>query len=570
MTRDSRWRYPNDGEPSVEFPVYSRGNVGEAFPDVISPMSGSLMLEASARSQVRFFLAAGAISKAQVRDPLNALFVQFGGYLYTNVSMARIAAVRAPGLSLDDLDAQYGGVGVLPTYVGRRGDRSLAATLRLGRYASRALRQGDVARAGVAQHEVDDWIASLDPVETADDAELIARARRASAWFERLNHEMMTVTLHAGSTRVLVERFAAAADEPEAANAITSGVGDVVSAGPAIALWGLGRQARNDEAIRARFDDGGEDLVGRLRSDPACRDFVAAFDDFIDRFGFHGANELELSAPKWGTDPHLALRIIERLRHAPDERNPRAAGENLAAARTAATERVAAKLPRLRRRLFNLAVRNAGKYAREREATKAALVRALFQSHRALNELAGRHGMGREDIYLLVEAELEAAIRDPDDFAATIAGRRALRDELQQRQPPFWFEGGLPDPSTWPPRNQITPVASPGLATIHQGLGVSTGVASGRARVILDPYEPIDLEPDEILIAPQTDPAWTPLFLSAAGVVVEYGAVMSHAAIVARELGIPAVVGIDGATKEIPTGCTVTIDGTTGVVTVGP
>ncbi len=569
MTRDSRWRYPNDGEPSVEFPIYSRGNVGEAFPDVISPMSGSLMLEASARSQIRFFLAAGAISKPQVRDPLNALFVQFGGYLYTNVSMARIAAVRAPGLSLEDLDAQYGGVDVLPPYVGRRGDRSLAATLRLGRYASRALRQGDVARAGVAQREVDDWIASLEPVETADDAELIARARQASAWFERLNHEMMTVTLHAGSTRVMVERFAAAADEPDAANAITSGVGDVASAGPAIALWGLGRQARNSEEIQRHFDGGGEDLVGRLRSDPACSDFVAAFNDFIDRFGFHGANELELSAPKWGTDPHLALRVIERLRHAPDERNPCAAGEILAATRAAATERVAAKLPRLRRRLFNVAVRNAGKYAREREATKAALVRALFQSHRALNELAGRHGIGREDIYLLVEAELEAAIRNPDGYAATIAERRALRDELQQRQPPFWFEGGLPDPSTWPPRNLITPDASLGLATTHQGLGVSTGAASGRARVILDPNEPIDLDPDEILIAPQTDPAWTPLFLGAAGVVVEYGAVMSHAAIVARELGIPAVVGIDGATKKIPTGCTVTIDGTTGLVTVG-
>ena len=78
-----------------------------------------------------------------------------------------------------------------------------------------------------------------------------------------------------------------------------------------------------------------------------------------------------------------------------------------------------------------------------------------------------------------------------------------------------------------------------------QGLGVSAGVVTGRARVILDPNAPAELEPDEILIAPQTDPAWTPLFLGAAGVIVERGAVMSHAAIVARELGIPAVVGIE-------------------------
>ena len=113
------WSYPNDAVPSVEFPVYSRGNVGEAFPNVLSPLSGSLMLEASARSQVRFFLATGVLSPRQVRDPRNAMFAQFHGYLYANVSMARIAAVRAPGMSMDDIDAQYSGVDLLPPYAPR-------------------------------------------------------------------------------------------------------------------------------------------------------------------------------------------------------------------------------------------------------------------------------------------------------------------------------------------------------------------------------------------------------------------------------------------------------------------
>ena len=88
--------YPNDAEPSIEFPIYSRGNVGEAFPNVISPMSGSLMLEASARSQTRFFLAMGALSRSQIEDPRNQVFVQFGGYLYANISMVRIAPQTDP------------------------------------------------------------------------------------------------------------------------------------------------------------------------------------------------------------------------------------------------------------------------------------------------------------------------------------------------------------------------------------------------------------------------------------------------------------------------------------------
>ncbi len=89
--------YPNDGQPSPTFPLYSRGNMGEAFPNVISPMSGSLMLEASERAQTRWFVETGAVSKKHVDDPANAMFVQFYGYLYASVSLARIAAVRAPG-----------------------------------------------------------------------------------------------------------------------------------------------------------------------------------------------------------------------------------------------------------------------------------------------------------------------------------------------------------------------------------------------------------------------------------------------------------------------------------------
>jgi pyruvate,water dikinase len=565
MSRDAGAKYPNDAEPSAEFPIYSRGNVGEAFPNVISPMSGSLMLDASTRSQTRFLLAAGALSPSQVKDPRNAAFVQFGGYLYANMSMARIAAVRAPGMSTDDLDAQYGGVGVLPPYVPRRGDRSFLATLRLARFASRGLRRRDAERARVAQREVADWVTSLAPVDEADDVDLLERVRRASAWFNRMLSEMMTVTLHAGTSRIMIERLAANAGEPDAANAITSGLGDVASAGPALALWDLGRQAQAP-TLRAQFDAFADDIEHRLRDDPACGDFVAGFDSFITTYGFHGVDELELSSPKWGTDPAVALRIIERLRHAPDDRDPREAARHLAARRAAAVDRIASSLRRPQRRLFRLAVRNAARYAQEREATKAALVRALFESRRALNELAARHNIDRDDIYLLSESELDAALRDPGLFETQIADRRQQRADLQGRQPPFWFENELPDPSTWPRRSD-TATISRASGTL-QGLGVSSGTVTGRARVILDPNDPTDLEADEILIAPQTDPAWTPLFLGAAGVIVEHGAIMSHAAIVARELGIPAVVGIDRATSQIPTGARVTIDGTTGTVAI--
>jgi pyruvate,water dikinase len=100
------------------------------------------------------------------------------------------------------------------------------------------------------------------------------------------------------------------------------------------------------------------------------------------------------------------------------------------------------------------------------------------------------------------------------------------------------------------------------------GVPGSPGVATGRARVILDPADPTALEPGDILIAPITDPAWTPLFVPAAGVVVDVGAQVSHAVIVSRELGIPCAVSVHLATERIADGAVVRIDGSAGTVTV--
>ena len=112
------------------------------------------------------------------------------------------------------------------------------------------------------------------------------------------------------------------------------------------------------------------------------------------------------------------------------------------------------------------------------------------------------------------------------------------------------------------------PATGVAVGDVLKGSPGSPGVARGRARVVMDPADPDGLEPGEVLIAPLTDPAWTPLFLPAAAVVVNVGALMSHAVIVSRELGIPCVVAVEGATDRIATGTMVEVDGVAGTVTV--
>jgi phosphoenolpyruvate synthase/pyruvate phosphate dikinase len=159
-------------------------------------------------------------------------------------------------------------------------------------------------------------------------------------------------------------------------------------------------------------------------------------------------------------------------------------------------------------------------------------------------------------------------VADPASFADVIAERTALEQYLNDREPPMWFEGTIPDPATWKLREAVGRSAAPHSGSEWTGIAVSAGVASGPARVITDPGDPRGLEPGEILVCAITDPSWTPLFLVAGGVVCDTGAMQSHASIVARELGIPAVMSVVDITT-IADGTWLEVDGNTGTVRIG-
>ena len=145
--------------------------------------------------------------------------------------------------------------------------------------------------------------------------------------------------------------------------------------------------------------------------------------------------------------------------------------------------------------------------------------------------------------------------------------RREHLDWLGSLEPPFLINSPPPSNTTWPKRGANKPPIA-GVGDVLAGLPGCSGVARGRARVVLHPSDPSALEPGDVLIAPMTDPAWTPLFVPAAGVVVNVGAPLSHAIIVSRVLGIPCVVSVNEATDRIPDGALVEVNGDTGTVTV--
>jgi len=172
-----------------------------------------------------------------------------------------------------------------------------------------------------------------------------------------------------------------------------------------------------------------------------------------------------------------------------------------------------------------------------------------------------------EDFGFVTKDEMPGFLVAPEALATTVRQRRTEYMRLEQLEPPFVFVGRTDGPDTWPRRDAAsanTLVAGDVLA----GMSGCPGQAEGIARVVLDSNDPFALEPGDILIAPITDPSWTPLFVPAAAVVVDVGAPLSHAIIVSRELGIPCVISATGATRRIPDGARVRVDGSTGIVTV--
>jgi pyruvate,water dikinase len=191
----------------------------------------------------------------------------------------------------------------------------------------------------------------------------------------------------------------------------------------------------------------------------------------------------------------------------------------------------------------------------------------MWMIHRELHKTGAEFVQAGEladadDLFFLTLTELKAfAARQESDWGGLIAGRRAAyQRELLRRQIPrlllsdgrAFYEG-----ITEPDRS----------ANAINGSPVSPGSVEGRVRVVLDPRR-AGLLPGEILVCPGTDPSWTPLFLSAAGLVMEVGGMMTHGAVVAREYGIPAIVGVDRATSRLKTGQRIRLNGSTGQITL--
>jgi pyruvate,water dikinase len=284
---------------------------------------------------------------------------------------------------------------------------------------------------------------------------------------------------------------------------------------------------------------------------------------FLSRYGHRGAAEADVGVPRWVEDPTPVFAVIANyLRITDPEQAPDRRFAAAGRAATIALEELAVRARRrrpVRGRLAVFLLRRARKLAGLREAGKFAGLYRLYAVREQLLLIGSELFADAGDIMFLTLDEVAAAL-DGADHSELISARRAVhRRELRRRVVPVAIlSDGTDVEATLPVED------SPG--GVLKGVGAAAGRVTGPARVIDDPAA-AHIEPGEILVASTTDPGWTPLFLTAAALVTETGAIMAHGPTVAREYGIPAVISVPGATTRIVTGQVITVDGASGTVT---
>ncbi len=559
--------------------VWSNVNVGEVFPDVMTPMSWSVLRQ-SISLLFRPLLKRFGINLE--KEPWLGLVA---GRVYANVSVFARILRRLPAPKRLDLTKAFGGTmnreveAALGDDLASRqvgwGQKMLAALRLAGLFLGLAAHLGR-RRAEACLKRVRrgmDRIANLNFSALPENELLTAVMRGGERNFGRGNPVYFAAAaLGFSSFLAQLTRRWLQDEQGDLANQLLSGTGTMASAEAALDLYRLADWVLEHPIVAKalHLDENFDTVRERLERIETGRQFLKQWDQFMRQHGHHTRGEIDVFNARWFEQPNLvcgwlrnyissfgANDFLETQKQREQARNQLLAG---------CRERLAGSF---KRKAFDLILRKAREGLAFRENLKSEAVRWVGAMRRALQELGKRWERSgllkhREDIFFLQLEEIEPVRMRLEglDIKALVAARRAdYESNLQLSPPPVVVGHYRPDPA--PPMESL-----PGWEL--KGLAVSPGVATGPARVILRGDTVSEVLPGEILVAPYADPGWTPHFLTASGIVMDLGGLLSHGSIVAREYGIPAVVNVGHGTQWIHTGQTVQVDGVRGTVIIFP
>jgi nucleoside-diphosphate-sugar epimerase/phosphohistidine swiveling domain-containing protein len=525
------------------FPTFLATNLSEALPGPFSPSSASVT--------VRGLRTGGAVIAGRLRpggliqrEMATRTIGVFAHRLYGAITSAHFMAETVPFVKPATVirQSQFFGhsVATLPIFGEQRlprepsrAGRQLRTIRNIGVFAVNLI--GVSAGSG---RDTRDFIADIDRLEhlVGGDLSQLSDRRLLSLILLARYHVVHGWVLAMGSFMTFA-----------AANVILRGLSgrdttppvgtDVVSAQPLNAVYRLVDAAQRDPNVTRLLAEPGDRLDTLSAEAP---EFYAALRAELALVGHRGPAEVEMQSTSYGDDPELLIRMVAKSLTAPVRTEPRR--------------------PRIPVQARPLALM-AAHQLRDREVRRDKMVRAIWVLRSLLREQGSRlvnSGVLEvaDDVFYLLVDELDVL---PADVSVLVARRRAERRRLADFAPPAFFSG------SWQATTTLETVLAAGETL--EGLGVCGGRVRGRVRIVR-PETIDDLEPGEILVAEVTDVGYTVAFSCAAAVVTELGGPLSHAAVVAREFGIPCVVDAQGAVRRLAPGALVEVDGSSGEIRV--
>lgn len=546
--------------------IWSNVNTGEILPDVISPMTWSIIC---GHADLVFGGMFGAFG---VRIDAQKLVGLVGGRVYFNLSLVRESFSHVPGM---DIDRVLGGMQEfveLPDAPAQARKGSTSRLLRAGVALPAYLIRHRMSRAErfarVMRRATDDSLELPKPASAAQAFERVQALVDRFGEFSDALAFMLTAMIGFGALGTVTRRWFG--DQSGAlANRLVAGRGDVSSAEAGHALWALGELAAEKPSVREVVTTEHSWADARQRLEHLEGSFAEAFleqwDAFMAEHGHHCRGELEFANARWSERPDYVFELVRRTVGRTPGDDPMASyARSVVEAESSAEECRSELRNPLKRLLFGRVLIWGRGSARMRENIKSEAVRWMTAIRLALLEL-GEHLVARgdledaTDVFLLRYEELEQVVAGVGgEWREIILARRIEHDRLTVLSPPPVVIGD------WSQDDEVWQLGQ--RPTELRGITVSAGVARGPARVFLGVDSDQEVLPGEILVAPFTDPGWTPYFVPAAGIVVDMGGMLSHGSIIAREYGIPAVVNVGPATRLIETGQMIEVDGNEGIV----
>jgi pyruvate,water dikinase len=364
---------------------------------------------------------------------------------------------------------------------------------------------------------------------------------------------------------------------------VTRGLPNNVTTEMDLVLWDIAKSLQADAESKARFAaSSAPELAQQYQNGTLPATAQKVITDFLEKYGMRGVGEIDFGQPRWREDPTPVMHTLQSYLQIEPAFAPDVLFAKGDQAAQNAIEKIVANASKqhggfIKAKIARAAARRIRLLMGARESPKFFAIRTMGIAKKALLEVgqefvdAGTINRA-DDLTFLKLNELDMLAQSGKggsrreaaptmDWKSLIAERRATYErELRRRQVPrvlvsdgrAFYEGVGAETDT---------------GDVITGSPVSAGVAEGIVHVVLDPRG-VHLAPGEILVCPGTDPAWTPLFMAAGGLVTEVGGMMTHGSVVAREYGIPAVVGVHQATMRLKDGQKIRVDGTQGKIIV--